>query len=184
MKKTLVSIFLLIFALNLVGCSKKNLFFNNKELENFGLNNFTAPNNATNFYNKSSKNMLFCYMSVSKDDDVRNFVSTVLDMFENNETYKMYGYAKGNDMFERERNIYLSKDIDDYRINFGDYSEDDVTFNAYEIYYSLHDESKNNTMFILGITSYTEQNTNYLSGYNLIISVIKKNKSNYNVIAE
>lgn len=180
-----IYIFLLVLSLFvLTSCSKRNDFFTDSELENFGLNNLIAPDNSSNYYNKSSKNTLFCYMNVSKDDDVRNFVLNILDMLEKNEIYKEYGYAKDDDMYNRKRKIYLSNDINNYQINTNNHSKDSVTFNAYEFFYSLCDESNKNTMFVLNITSYTEENTNYLSGYNLIVSVVKKNYSNYTIITE
>ena len=184
MKKKLTIIFLLFLTLCLTSCSKRKAFFTDQELDDFGLSNLAAPNNSTDYYNKSKKRMLFCYMNVSKDTDVRNFVMDVLEMLEDREVYKVYGYAKGDDIFQQERKIYLSKDINDYQINTNNYSEDSVTFNSYEIYYSLSDKTKENSMFILTITSYTDKNTNYLSGYNLIISVIKRNLSNYTIITE
>ncbi|MBQ8293633.1 MAG: hypothetical protein IJX78_07540 [Bacilli bacterium] len=182
MKKILVSIFILIFVFCITSCSKRRDYFTDSELEKFGLNNLQTPNNATNYYNKSSKTMLFCYMTVTKDDDVRDFVLNVLDMLENDDMYKMYGYTKNDDMYKEVRNIYLSKDINDYQINTNNYSKDSVTFNSYEIYYYLSDETKEDSMFIFTITSYTEKDTIYLSGYNLIISVVQKNSSNYNVV--
>lgn len=37
-------------------------------------------------------------------------------------------------------------------------------------------------MYILTITSYTEKDTIYLTGYNLIISVVKKKYSRYTIV--
>lgn len=184
MKKVFTSIFILFFSLFLIGCSKKTSFFTNKQLENFGLNGLIAPDNASNYYNKSNKNMLFCYMKVSKDDDVRKFVLSVIEKLQNEEIYKVYGYAKGDDMFKKERKIYLSQNIDDYLINTKNYSEDSVTFNSYTIYYALEDVEKDHIMYVLDITSYTEENTIYLSDYNLMISVVGKSFSNYTIIDE
>lgn len=182
--KKIFIVILLLSLFMLTSCSKKQTFFTNNELDNFGLNGLCPPNNAVNYYNKSKNNMLFCYMTVSNDDDVRSFVLNILNMLDNSEIYKEYGYAKSNDMYDQKRKIYLSKNINDYQINTNNYSEDSVSFNSYGIYYSLYDKSKENTMFVISVISYTEENTNYLAGYNLIISVTKKNYSNYTVITE
>lgn len=184
MKKIFLCMVLLVLSLSITGCTKRNEFFTDKQLEKFGLNNLTAPNNSANYYNKSKNYMLICYMNVDKDDDIINFVLDILNMLETNDMYEVYGYAKEDDMFKKERKIYLSRDINDYLINTKNYSVNSVTFNSYEIYYSLSDESKSNSMYILTITSYTEDNTNYLSGYNLIISVVRKNAANYTVVTE
>ena len=76
----------------------------------------------------------------------------------------------------------MSNNIEDYQINSNNYSENGVSFNSYEIYYSLTDKTKEDSMYILTITSYTEKDTIYLTGYNLIISVVKKNYSRYTIV--
>lgn len=181
MKKILIMISLLIVAISLASCTKKDEYFTVQDLEKFGLDDLTVPTNASDFYNQSTNKMLLCYMNVKTDNDVRNFVLEILDMFDSNR-YQMYGYAKADDMFKKERKIYLSKDINDYQINTNNYSKDSVSFNSYEFYYLLEDQEK--TMFILTITSYTVDNPNYLSGYNLVVSVAKKNASKYSIITE
>lgn len=61
-------------------------------------------------------------MTVSKDDDVINFVLNILDKLKNNNIYKEFGYSKLDDMYNKNRTIYKSNNIDDYRIDFGRYS--------------------------------------------------------------
>lgn len=122
-------------------------------------------------------------MTVSKDD-VINFVLNILDNLKNNNIYKEFGYSKLDDMYNRNRTIYKSNNIDDYRIDSGRYSENSVSFNFYEIYYSLTDERKKNIMYDLTITSYTEKETIYLTGYNLIISVNKRSYFRYTIVNE
>lgn len=181
-KSTLI---LMLLLFTMTACVKRTDFFNNKELKEFGLDNLVAPDNSTNYYNKSNNKMLFCYMNVSKDDDVIKFVMDVLNEFENNNIYKEFGYAKLDDVFEKNRKIYMSKDIgniENYQIDSYGYSENSVSFNSYGIYYSLADEKKEHTIYNLIITSYTENETIYLSGFNLMISVVKNNYSKYNIV--
>lgn len=180
-KKNLI-ILLLLSLISLTSCSKRNDFFNNEELRNFGLDYLAAPENSSNYYNKSNNKMLFCYMTVSKDDDVIEYVLNALNNFQNNNIYKEFGYAKSDDMYKENRKIYMSNNIEDYQINSNNYSENGVSFNSYEIYYSLTDKTKEDSMYILTITSYTEKDTIYLTGYNLIISVVKKNYSRYTIV--
>lgn len=121
-------------------------------------------------------------MTISKDDDVIEYVINALNNFQNNNIYKEFGYAKSDDMYKENRKIYMSNNIEDYQINSNNYSENGVSFNSYEIYYSLTDKTKEDSMYILTITSYTEKDTIYLTGYNLIISVVKKNYSRYTIV--
>ena len=169
--KKITFIFLLFLLLSLFSCSKNNDFLSNDELERFGLSNLSTPTHATNYYNKSTNTMLTCYMSVGNDDDVRNYVLDILKMLEDENVYKEH------------RNIYLSSNINDYLVDSYDYSTDSVSYNSYIIYYVLNDVE--NKIFELNITSYTEeQNHLYLSEYNLYLSVVKRNASNYTIITE
>lgn len=183
MKKIIISGLLLILILSLTSCRKGQEFFSKYELEKFGLMNIEKPNNTSNYYNKSNNNMLMCYMNISKDDDVRDYVSNILEMLENTNVYEIYGYAKEDDMFKNKRNIYLSKNIDDYLVNTYNYSENNVSDNAYIIYYSLKNSEYKDLIFELSIISYTTERSNlYLNGYNLYIAVTKNNASNYTII--
>ncbi len=94
----------------------------------------------------------------------------------------LYDGLKDDDMYKENRKIYMSNNIEDYQINSNNYYENGVLFNSYEVYYSLTDKTKEDSMYILTITSYTEKNTIYLTGYNLIISVVKKNYSRYTIV--
>ena len=180
--KKVICLFILVFTLCLTSCSKRTEFFTKSELASFGLSNLVAPNNASNYYNKSNNKMLFCYMNVKNDDDVRNYVLDILQMLDNTDIYKVYGYVKAEDMYKENKNVYLSKNIEDYLVDDYNYSEDSVSYNSYEIYYMLEDE---NQVFDLCITSYTdEQNHLYLSGYNMLISITKRNASNYTFMNE
>ena len=85
-------------------------------------------------------------------------------------------------MYNRNRTIYKSNNIDVYQIDSGRYSENSVSFNYYEIYYSLTDERKKNIMYDLTITSYAEKETIYLTGYNLIIFVNKRSYFRYTIV--
>ena len=181
--KKLSLIIILFILLGLTGCSNNNDFLTNEELENFGLDNLSTPTHATNYYNKSTNTMLTCYMSVGNDDIVRNYVLDILNMLEDEDTYKLYGYTKGDDMFKEHRNIYLSSNIDDYLVDSYEHSEDYVSYNTYNIYYVLNSDEDH--VYELCITSYTEEENHlYLSGYNLYLSVVKRNASNYTIITE
>jgi len=186
MKKNLklfLIFFLLLLTFTFTSCSKKS-FFNTKELNNFGLSFLQAPKNSSNFYKKSNNKQIICYMNVTTDDDVRSYVLAILKEFETNSYYNEYGYAKSDDMYQSNRNIYTSNNIDDYLISKNTYSENSVSFNSYQIFYTLSDSNKKSKMFILTITSYTEEDTIYLKGYNLNISVVKMPRSKYTVIKD
>lgn len=181
MKKA-VLILIMLLLVTLTSCDKKNEFFTESELENFGLINLEKPNNSSNYYNKSNNLMLMCYMNVYEDDDVRNFVLNIFDMLENSGIYEIYGYAKGDDMYKEHRNIYLSQNIDDFLVDTYNYAENSVSNNTYIIYYSLKNKEKNK-IFELTITSYTTERSNlYLSEYNFYIVVTRNNASNYTIV--
>lgn len=183
--KKIICLFILVFTLCLTSCSKRTEFFTKSELDNFGLSNLVAPDNSSNYYNKSNNKMLFCYMNVQNDDDVRNYVLDILEMLDNTDIYKVYGYAKADDMYKDNKKIYLSKNIDDYLVDDYDYSKNSVSYNAYEIYYVLDGDEYQNQVFDLCITSYTEEENHlYLTGYNLLISITKRNASNYTIVNE
>ncbi len=180
MKKIISLCLILIFSISLTSCNKTDQFFTEQQLNKYYLSGLTAPENSSNYYNKSNNLMLTCYMNVNNDDDVRNFVENLLQKLDNNDLYEFYGYTKNDDTYKKHRNIYLSKSIDDYLVNSYNYSSNSVSFNSYDIYF----QSKENKKRIINvtITSYTEQQTNYLRGYNLYISIIERNAANYFII--
>ncbi|HPV55056.1 MAG TPA: hypothetical protein PLH77_00910, partial [Bacilli bacterium] len=94
------------------------------------------------------------------------------------------GHKKLNDQREYEKNVYLSNDIDDYRTMTKKYSPDSVTLNNFAIFYALQDQKKEKTMFIIYLTSYTEEQTYYAAGFNFRIMVVKKPFSKYTIISE
>ena len=77
-KKILISV-LFLLVMCFTSCSRRNDFFNDKELKKFWLEFLVEPDNFSNYYNKSNSFMLECYMTVSKDDDVINYVLNILD---------------------------------------------------------------------------------------------------------
>ena len=114
--KKVICLFILVFTLCLTSCSKRTEFFTKSELDSFGLSNLVAPDNSSNYYNKSNNKMLFCYMNVQSDDDVRNYVLDILEMLDNTDIYKVYGHAKADDMYKDNKKIYLSKNIDELMV--------------------------------------------------------------------
>ncbi|HHV14286.1 MAG TPA: hypothetical protein GXX66_01400 [Acholeplasmataceae bacterium] len=179
-----IIVLLVLSLLTSCGCTRRKEFFNQSELKEYGLTGLEVPNNSSNYYNKSLSYRLICYMRVSTDDDVISYATDILNMLKNQEIYKVYGHKKLNDQREYEKNVYLSNDIDDYRTMTKKYSPDSVTLNNFAIFYALQDQKKEKTMFIIYLTSYTEEQTYYAAGFNFRIMVVKKSFSKYTIISE